>query len=67
MLLCTSTNETPHERFFNFPRKNVESVTNTYYLPSWLIPGNDVLVRNFNKSKHEPKVEKVKVIDANES
>ena len=35
-LLCTSTNETPHERLFNFSRKSTSGMS----LPTWLtVPG----------------------------
>ena len=36
-LLCTATNETPHERVFTFPRKS----TSVSSLPSWLAENSD--------------------------
>lgn len=42
-LLCTSTNETPHERLFSCPRKT----SNGYSLPTWLSQPGTVLLRKF--------------------
>ena len=44
-LLCTATNDTPHERMFTYQRKS----TNGTSLPSWLTSSGKVLVRNFNQ------------------
>ena len=60
-LLSTATNTTPHDRFFNFPRKSSQGVS----LPSWLSPG-PVLLRKFvRSSKHDDLVEEVELTHAN--
>lgn len=41
-LLCTSTNTTPHERFFNFQHRSSHGT-----LPSWLHSPGPVLLRRF--------------------
>lgn len=59
-LLCTSTNMTPHERLFSFPRKS----SNGYSLPSWLCrPGPVYLRRHVRHSKHEPLVDEVELLE----
>lgn len=61
-LLCTATNETPHERFFRFQRRS--SFGNT--LPSWLLsPGPVLLRRHVRSSKHEPLTDQVELVDVN--
>ena len=61
-LLCTATNETPHERMFKFPRKS----TNGNSVPSWLIHDRKALMkRHVRHSKYEPLVEEVDVLDVN--
>ncbi|XP_064109531.1 uncharacterized protein LOC135217506 [Macrobrachium nipponense] len=61
-LLCTATNETPHERFFRFQRRS--SLGNT--LPSWLLtPGTVLLRRHVRSSKHEPLTDQVQLMNAN--
>ena len=60
-LLCTATNQTPHERLFSFPRKS----PNGYSLPSWLSYSGLVLLRKFvRNSKSDPLVEPVDLITA---
>ena len=60
-LLSTATNTTPHDRFFNFPRKSSQEVS----LPSWLSPG-PVLLRKFvRSSRHDDLVEEVELTLAN--
>ena len=60
-LLSTATNTTPHDRFFNYPRKSSQGVS----LPSWLSPG-PVLLRKFvHSSKHDDLVEEVELTHAN--
>ena len=39
-LLCTATNENPHERLFRFPRRSQVGTS----LPSWLVPNGPVYV-----------------------
>ena len=61
-LLCTATNETPHERFFSYPRKCDSGVS----LPKWLSePGPVLLRRHVRHSKNDPLVEEVDLILAN--
>ena len=61
-LICTSTNETPHERLFSFPRKTMLG----HALPSWLLgTGVPVLLRNHRRrSKYDPIVEEVELVRA---
>jgi hypothetical protein len=63
-LLCTATNQTPHERFFGFPRR-----TSTHnVLPQWLIEEGKVLLRRHVKSsKYEPSCDEVDLIETNPS
>ena len=61
-LLCTATNETPHERFFLFNRKSATGTT----LPSWLSsPGRVLMRRNVRNSKYDPLVDEVELLDCN--
>jgi len=60
-LLCTATNQTPHERFFPFRRRSMLEAS----LPSWLVTPGYVLLRKFVRSEHEPMCEEVKIFDVN--
>ena len=61
-LLCTATNETPHERLFRFPRRN--SAGNT--LPSWLLEQGKVLLRrHVRNSKYDDLCDEVDLIETN--
>ena len=61
-LLCTSINATPHERFISFQRR---SSTGTSF-PSWLAqPGIVLLKHHVRRSKHDPLLIKMKLIEAN--
>lgn len=61
-LLCTATNATPHERFFAFERRSVSGNT----LPAWMLKPGEVLLRRFGrKSKYDPAVEVVELVDVN--
>ena len=62
-LLCTVTNSTPHERFLGFPRKSMIGKS----LPSWLIQSETVLLRRFVRSKSDPFVEEVELLEVNPS
>ena len=42
-LLCTAANKTPHDRLFQFQRREVFS----YYMPAWIRAGANALLRNF--------------------
>jgi hypothetical protein len=55
-LLCTATNETPHERFFGFPRRSTIGSS----IPSWLLqPGPVVIKHQVRWRKHDPLVDEV--------
>lgn len=61
-LLCTTTNETPHERFMNFSRRSSTGSS----IPSWLAePGPVYVKRHVRPSKFVPLVEKADVLQAN--
>ncbi|XP_059806295.1 uncharacterized protein LOC132381094 isoform X2 [Hypanus sabinus] len=61
-LLCMSTNTTPHERLFSFPRKSVTATT----LPVWLTsPGPVLLRKHVRSNKYSPLVERVHLLHAN--
>ena len=61
-LLCTATNCTPHERVFNFQRRSGTGVS----LPSWLLEPGKVLLRRFvRRSKQDPLVDEVELLQAN--
>ena len=63
-LLCTSTNQTPHERMFKYPRKTTSGTS----LPTWLSTPGPVLLRSRDrKSKNDPLVEPVQLLHANPS
>ena len=58
-LLCTATNQTPHERFFKHPRRSA----NGQALSTWLLTSDKVLLRRFNRaSKYEPLVDEVDLL-----
>lgn len=60
-LLCTSTDQTPHERLFSFNRKSC----NGYSLPTWLSSPGPILLRKFVRiSKSDPLVERVELVSA---
>ena len=59
-LLCTSTNATPHERFFLFSRRS----TNGTSVPTWLLTSKRVLLKRFVKgSKYESGVDEVELLE----
>ncbi|XP_059848515.1 uncharacterized protein LOC132406667 [Hypanus sabinus] len=61
-LLCTSTNATPHERLFSFPRKSATGTT----LPAWLTsPGPVLLWKHVRSNKYSLMVERVHLLHAN--
>ena len=61
-LLCTATNCTPHERMFQFQRRSGTGTS----LPTWLLVPGPVLLRRFvRRSKQEPLVDEVQLIEAN--
>ena len=60
-LLCTSTNATPHERIFSYPRKSSTGLT----MPSWILEDDVALLRRHNRRTGDPLVEEVEIIDVN--
>ena len=57
-LLCTSTNETPHERLFSYRRRSATG----HSLPSWLVGANNVLLKKHVRSKYSDLCEVVELI-----
>ena len=60
-LLCTSTNSTPHERFFRFQRRSMLGKS----LPNWLLNPGPVFLRNHVRNKGDPLCEEVELIESN--
>ena len=61
-LLCTATNETPHERLFRFARRS----TSGKAVPTWLTtPGPVFIKRHVRTSKTETLVDEVELLRAN--
>lgn len=48
-LLCTATNETPHERFFKYARRSSNATTQL----AWLAATRPVLLCKFNRSARQ--------------
>ena len=64
-LLCTSTNATPHQCFFSFPCSRSSTGES---MPTWLSkPGPVYLKRHVRKSKYEPLVDEVELLESNPS
>ena len=63
-LINTTTNETPHERFFQFSRKSVSGSS----IPRWLKAGKPAFLRKFVRhSKADPLVQRVELRHVNPS
>jgi transposase InsO family protein len=61
-LLCTATNSTPHERFFNFDRRSTLGLSS----PSWFYEAKTVLVRrHVRPNKNDPLVDKADLLQVN--
>ena len=61
-LVCVSTNQTPHERLFNFQRRTVTG----HSLPSWLVQkGSALLRKHVRKSKYDDLCEEVEIVNVN--
>jgi hypothetical protein len=61
-LLCTTTNCTPHERFFQHARRSTMGSS----LPTWLLEAKSVLVkRHVRLNKSDPLVDTAEVIQIN--
>ena len=60
-LLCTATNETPHERFSGFSRRSSAGAS----IPTWLAtPGPVYIKRQVCTSKMDPLVDEVELLQA---
>ena len=60
-LVCVATNETPHERLFNYQRRSMMG----HSLPTWLHEKGSVLLRRHNRrSKYDPIVDEVELLQA---
>ena len=61
-LLCTTTNETPHERFLKFPRRSSFGLS----VPTWLTEESDtVFLKRHVRNKYDPLVDEVELVRAN--
>ena len=61
-LLCTTTNATPHERFFIFQRRSATGMS----LPSWMTTGSKAFMKRFVRhSKSDPLVDEVEIMHVN--
>ena len=61
-LLCTASNETPHECFFGFSRRSSSGTS----IPTWLATPRPVYIkRQACTSKMEPLVDKVELLQVN--
>jgi len=60
-LVCLSTNETPHERLFRFPRRCMNGMA----LPSWLLTPGTVLLRRHVLRKGDPFCDPVELVEGN--
>ena len=61
-LLCTTTNATPHERFFIFQRRSTTDMS----LPSWMTTGSKAFTKHFVRHfKSNPLVDEVQIIHVN--
>ena len=61
-LLCTSTGESPHSRFFGFTRRSHHGSS----LPDWLSKPGPVFLRKFvRRGKNDDVVQKVELLHAN--
>jgi len=58
-LLCTSTNTTPHELLFNYERRAYSGTS----IPSWLLSPGKALLRRFVRSKTDPYVVEVDLLE----
>ena len=61
-LLCTATNQTPHERLFSFQRRSASGKP----VPSWLLTQKKVLAkRHARRSKYDPLCDEVDLVSVN--
>ena len=62
-LLCSATNEVPHDRFLKFPRCSMFG-TNT---PMWMTKPGPVYVRKYVRDKYDSVVEEMDLLYANQN
>ena len=62
-LLCTTTNEIPHDRFFKFPRRSTFGMN----VSSWILEPGSVYVRKHVRDKNDQLVDEAELIDANQN
>ena len=62
-LICLATNETPHKRLFNFPRRSMIGTS----MPTWLLSPGPVLLSRFVRCKGDPLCDQVHLLDASPS
>ena len=60
-LLCTATNQSPHERLFNYERRSTSGKT----MPSWVKPGPVYIRNHVKQNKMSPPVSSATLINAN--
>ena len=60
-LLCTSTNSTPQDQFFQFHRRSMLGKS----IPSWLLNPGPVFLRNFVRNKGDPLCYEAELIESN--
>ena len=60
-LLCTVTNETPHEWTFRFQRRATSGIA----MPTWLLTEGPVLLRRHVQNKSDPLCDEVLLLEAN--
>jgi len=60
-LVCLSSNETPRERLFRFPRRSMNGMA----LPSWLLTPGTVLLRRHVRRKGDPFCDPVELVGGN--
>ena len=60
-LLCTATNQTPHERFLCFERRSMHG----RFLPAWFLTPGPVFMKRFVRNKSVPLVDRVEWLSAN--
>ena len=59
-LVCTATNQTPHQRFVCFERRSMLGRS----LPAWLLTPVPVLMKRFVHNKSDPLVDRVELLSA---
>ena len=60
-LLCTATNQTPHERFLCYERRSMHGRS----LPGWFLTPGPVFMKRFVRYKSDPLVDRVEWLSSN--